>query len=319
MRPLLLVLDDWEGQIEASPCWAEIKGSVDIRFLDQPIINVNESELISVSFLMAMRERTALNDAVFSKLPNLKLVLQTGGHTYHLDRDAAEKRGISVALGRKVTAPQIAVPELTIAMALGLMHLIPESQIAMREGKWPLLTGRTLANKRLGILGLGRHGSKVAHLAKSAFNMEVMAWDRPGSKSAGTASIPRISLDELLQTSDLISIHLKLSEESRGLLNLERLKKMKPGAILINTSRGAIVDEQALVEFLRSGHLGGAGLDVFTDEPLDPRSPLRTFPNVIATPHIGWTVKEVFQEFAQIACTQLQQFMQGTLDATELV
>jgi D-3-phosphoglycerate dehydrogenase / 2-oxoglutarate reductase len=317
MKPLLLVLDDWEGQIEASPCWSELKGSVDIRFLSQPISMVSESDLISVSFLMTLRERTVLNEAVFSKLPNLKLVLQTGGHAYHVDTGAAEKRGISIALGRKVKAPQIAVPELTIAMALGLIHLIPESQFAMRDGKWPLLTGRTLAGKRLGILGLGRHGSKVADLAKSAFNMEVMAWDRPGSNNASTASIPRLSLDELLRTSDLISIHLKLSEESKGLLNADRLKKMKPGAILINTSRGAIVDEQALIEELRSGHLGGAGLDVFTNEPLDPHSPLRTFPNVITTPHIGWTVEEVFQEFAQIACTQLKQFMQGTLDVTE--
>jgi D-3-phosphoglycerate dehydrogenase len=319
MKPLLLVLDDWEGQIKASPCWSAIRDSVDIRFLDQPIGTVEDSEFIPVTFLLALRERTVLDAAVFARLPNLKLILQTGGHAYHLDTAAARERGITIALGRKVKAPQIAVPELTIAMALGLMHLIPQSQIGMREGEWPLLMGRTLAGKRLGILGLGRHGTRVAQIAKTAFHMEVVAWDRPGSNNANASSIPRLSLYELLRTSDLISIHLRLSDESRNLLDAEQLRKIKKGAVLINTARGAIIDELALIDLLKTGHLGGAGLDVFAHEPLDPKSPLRTFPNVIVTPHIGWTVQEVFQEFAQIACTQLRQFLDGELDPSELI
>jgi D-3-phosphoglycerate dehydrogenase len=204
-------------------------------------------------------------------------------------------------------------------MMLGLMHLVPQAQQAMRAGEWPLLTGRTLKGRRLGILGLGRHGNNVAHIAKTAFNMEVVAWHREGGSAAAPGDIPRLPLDELLQTSDVVSIHLRLSPESTGLLDAKKLQAMKPGSILVNTSRGAIVDETALIEALTHGPLGGAGLDVFTNEPLSPDSPLRSLNNVMLTPHIGWTVEEVFAEFAEIACTQLLQYLDGSLAVSELI
>jgi len=319
MKPLLLILDDWEGLIAASPHWEKLKEQVEIKFLDKPILSVPESEITDTVFLMPLRERTALTEQVFAKLPKLKLILQTGGHAYHIDTDAAQKRGITIALGRKVKAPLNSVPELVYAMMLGLIHKVPTAQPAMHKGEWPLVTGRTLAGKRLGILGIGRHGSKVAHIAKAAFNMEVVAWDRPGSKNANTDNIPRISLDELLKTSDIVSIHLRLSPESENLLNGEHLSKMKKGSILINTSRGAIIDETALVHVLKNGPLASAGLDVFAHEPLPADSPLRSLPNVILTPHIGWTVEEVFEEFATIASTQLLDYLQGKLASSELL
>ncbi|MFI5150804.1 MAG: 2-hydroxyacid dehydrogenase [Bacteroidia bacterium] len=148
--------------------------------------------------------------------------------------------------------------------------------------------------------------------------MEVVSWARPGSTNAGSDNIPRLPLDELLQTSDVLSIHLRLSPESKELLNRERLLRMKQGTILINTSRGEIVNESALIECLRSGHLSGAGLDVFVKEPLPPDSPLRQLDNVMLSPHIGWTVEEVFREFSQIASTQLLQYLNGTLPESEL-
>ena len=319
MKPQLLILDDWEGLIAKSPCWERLKNVVDISFLPVPIEMVSNSELSGIDFLMAVRERTALTEQVFARLPRLKLVLQTGGHAYHVDQAAAQKRGITIALGRRIKAPLASVPELTMAMMLGLMHLIPQAQQAMRSGEWPLLTGRTLNGRRLGILGMGRHGSNVARIAKTAFNMEVLAWDRPGGKPANPSEITRLQLDELLRTSDVISVHLRLSPESTGLLNAERLQSMKPGSILINTSRGAIVDEAALVNALINGPLAGAGLDVFTNEPLSPDSPLRSLNNVMLTPHIGWTVEEVFAEFAEIACTQLLQYLEGNLPVSELL
>jgi len=319
MKPLLLILDDWEGLIAASPVWAGLNDQVEVKFLGCPIAVAADELLSRVSFLMAMRERTALTEQVFVRLPQLKLVLQTGGHAYHIHQEAAQKRGIAVALGRRIKAPLAAVPELTIAMMLGLMHLIPQAQQAMRSGEWPLLTGRTLKGRRLGILGTGRHGSNVARIAKSAFGMEVVAWARPGNTNSTLDDIPRLPLDELLRTSDVVSIHLRLSRESTGLLNEERLKSMKKDAILINTARGAIVDEAALIEILKNGHLAGAGLDVFTKEPLPADSPLRSLNNVLLTPHIGWTVEEVFEEFAEIACTQLNQFLQGALPESELL
>jgi phosphoglycerate dehydrogenase-like enzyme len=318
MKPLLLVLDDWEGLIEASPCWEKIKEQVEIRYLNKPISSVASSEIANATFLMALRERTALTEEIFSKLPNLKLILQTGGHAYHIDTNAANKRGITIALGRKIKAPLSSVPELTYAMMLGLVHKVPMALAAMRKGEWPLLTGNILAGKQLGILGIGRHGTRVAQIAK-AFNMDVMAWDRPGSKNTKADGIPRLSIEELLKTSDIVSIHLRLSPESEKLIDAEKLALMKKGAILINTSRGAIIDESALVQALQKGPLAGAGLDVFAHEPLPADSPLRSLPNVILTPHIGWTVKEVFEEFAQIASKQLSDYLNGKLDSSELL
>jgi phosphoglycerate dehydrogenase-like enzyme len=319
MKPLLLILDDWEGLVRASPAWAGLNALVDIRFLGTSIDDATDEQLSSVNFLMAIRERTALTEQVFARLPQLKLILQTGGHAYHIDREAAQKRGITIALGRRIKAPLASVPELTIAMMLGLVHLIPQAQRAMRAGEWPLLTGRTLKGRRLGILGIGRHGGNVARIAKTAFGMEVVAWARPGSTNNEMDEIPRLPLDELLRKSDVVSIHLRLSKESTGLLNADRLKTMKKDAILINTSRGAIVDEQALIEVLKTGQLAGAGLDVFVHEPLPIDSPLRSLNNVLLTPHIGWTVEEVFEEFAEIASTQLLQFLQGTLPDSEML
>jgi phosphoglycerate dehydrogenase-like enzyme len=319
MVPLLIILDDWEGCIQASDCWERVKGLVEIKFLKESILTANDADIERAQFLLAIRERTTLDEAVFKRMPVLKLILQTGGHAYHIDTAAAKDHHILIALGRRVKAPLVSVPELTFAFALSLMHQLHRGNQAMHHGQWPLFTGRTLSNRRLGILGLGRHGSRVAQIAGSAFNMEVVAWDRATHTYDIHEAIPRLPLDELLETSDVVSIHLRLSRESTGLLNKEKLEKMKPGSILINTSRGAIVDENALVEVLTNGPLGGAGLDVFTEEPLAIDSPLRRLDNVILTPHIGWTVEEVFEEFAQIACTQLIEHLAGTLAESELL
>jgi len=319
MKPLLIILDDWEGRIQASVCWNQLKDWVEIRFLRESIGRTSDSEIEQAQFLMALRERTALNEQVFRRMPELKLVLQTGGHGYHIDVAAAQKQNIAIALGRRVKSPLISVPELTFAFILGLIHKVHHGNKIMQNGGWELLTGHTLSKRRLGILGLGRHGSGVAHIASTAFNMEVVAWDRSGNGFDTNNGFKRLPLDELLETSDVVSIHLRLSKESTGLVNKERLAKMKPGAILVNTSRGAIVDETALAEALTNGSLAGAGLDVFAEEPLAIDSSLRKLDNVILTPHIGWTAEEVFEEFAQIACTQLLEYLKGTLASSELL
>jgi len=319
MKPLLIILDDWEGRIQASACWNQAKELVEIKFLKEPIESAEDAEIEQAQFLMVLRERTTLDERVFKRMPDLKLVLQTGGHAYHIDTSAAQKQNIVITLGRRVKAPLISVPELTFAFALSLIHKVHQGNITMHNGQWQLFTGRTLSKRRLGILGLGRHGSRVAEIARTAFNMEVVAWDRAANTYDTSSTIKRLPLDELLETSDVVSIHLRLSKESTGLMNKERLEKMKAGAILINTSRGAIVDENALIEVLTKGSLAGAGLDVFTGEPLATDSPLRKLDSVILTPHIGWTVEEVFEEFAQIACTQLVEYLNGTLAKSELL
>jgi D-3-phosphoglycerate dehydrogenase / 2-oxoglutarate reductase len=319
MKATLLVLDDWEGYIANSPCWIELKELIDIRFLTEPISSIPDSELKEVKFIMALRERTALTEQVFIRLPHLKLILQTGGNAPHIDQQAAWKRNISIAIDKNSKAIHTSVPELTMALILGTMHLIPQAQQAMRSGTWPLLTGRTLNRRRLGILGMGTEGSSVAYIAKNAFNMEVVTWARPGSHTKLPADIPGLALEELLHTSDVVSIHLLLSPESSGLLDAERLQSMKKGSVLINTSRGRIVDEEALIGALTNGPLAAAGLDVFVTEPLPHNSPLRKLDNVMLSPHIGWTVEEVFEDFAQTASKQLIQYLQGKLAASDLL
>jgi phosphoglycerate dehydrogenase-like enzyme len=209
------------------------------------------------------------------------------------------------------------VPELTFALAIDALRMIPAAHRSMVEGRWQPFLGRTLRGRTLGILGFGRHGSTVARIAH-AFGMHVLAWQRTPETTA-VDDVELVSLDELLRRSDVVSIHLKLSDESRGLLGAEQLALMKPGSVLVNTSRGAIVDEPALIEALSSGPISAAGLDVFAQEPLPADSPLRSLPNVVLTPHIGWTVEEVLVEFADLAADQLEAYLAGRLQRSELL
>lgn len=314
-HPLLLVLDDWEGCLASSPGVARMRELAEVHVLRGPLHEHPAAERARVDAVLAVRERTRFDTATFDLLPNLRLLLQSGGHAYHLDAAEARRRGIVVTLGRRSQCPRAAVPELTFALIIGALRHLPEAIRRMDSGEWPALTGRTLAGKRLGLLGTGRHGSRVAGIAR-AFGMEPMAWARPGSAGADPA-IPRLPLTELLATSDVVSLHLTVSEQTRGILDRERLHGLKPRSVLVNTSRGALIDEEALVEALREGPLAAAGLDVFTHEPLPAESPLRSLPNVMLTPHLGWTVEEVLQEFAAIGAEQLRDFLNGTLAPQE--
>jgi phosphoglycerate dehydrogenase-like enzyme len=318
MGPRLLVLDDYEGRVAGAPAMARLRDLAEVTVLDRPLTDDDLAGLADVRVLMAIRERTRLDGGLLDRLPRLELVLQTGGHAYHLDEAAATARGIVVALGRRARMPSAAVPELTFGLMIAVLRHIHPLAAELAQGAWPPAVGGTLAGRTLGILGLGRHGRPVARIA-AAFGMRVLAWDRTGSSAAADPAVERLPLDELLGRSDVVSVHLRLSPESRGLLDAERLGRMRPGAVLVNTARGAIVDEGALVEALRSGRLAGAGLDVFATEPLPADSPLRGLPNVVLTPHVGWRVDEVFHEFAEIAAEQLAAWLGGRLAAGEVV
>jgi phosphoglycerate dehydrogenase-like enzyme len=320
MRPRLLVLDDVEGRMAGAPAMAGLRELAEVTVLDRPLRAGDLDGLAGVRVLLAIRERTRLDDALLERLPDLELVLQTGGHAYHVDREAAARRGIVVALSRRAQMASASVPELTFGLMLAVLRRIHPLAAELAAGHWPPAMGRTLAGRTLGILGLGRHGRPVARIA-GAFGMTVLAWDRdPGRAYANEEPVAeRLPLDELLARAEVVSVHLKLSPSSTGLLDRDRLARMRPGAILVNTARGAIVDEQALVEALRSGHLAGAGLDVFSTEPLPADHPLRTAPNVVLTPHIGWKVEEVFAEWAEIAAEQLAAWLDGRLPAAEVL
>ena len=316
-RPRLLVLDDREGRIEAAPAMERLRALADAEVLRTPLSDVADADLRDVRVVLAIRERTRFDAQTLARLPALELILQTGNHAYHVDTEAAERQGVQIVLQRGGTAGKAAVPELTFALMIAAIRDFPLAQRSLADGQWPDLVGRCLAGRRLGLLGMGRHGARVARVGE-AFGMDAVAWARPGS-SAADDGIPRLELDELLATSDVVSIHLRLSDESRGLLDRRRLGHCKPGAVLVNTARGAIVDEAALADVLRDGPLAAAGLDVFATEPLPADSPLLALPNVVLTPHVGWTVEEVFDEFAAIAADQLEAYLADRLDPAELM
>ena len=316
--PKLLVLDDYEGQLAIAPAMKRLRELADVTILNYPLAADDMHQLKRFQVLLTLRERTQLDENLFKFCENLEIVLQTGGHAYHLDKTAANKRGIVVALGRRVTRPMVVVPELVFGFMLGLIRKIYPLTTQMSNGEWPLSMGSSLAGRTLGILGYGRHGRPVARIAK-AFDMNVMAWDRGSSYSSDDLGVVRLPLDDLLASSDIVSIHLRLSDESRGLINRDRIAKMKSGSFLINTSRGAIVDEDALVEALRKKRIAGAGLDVFAVEPLSASSSLRRLPNVLLTPHIGWQVNDVLHEFVKVAVDQLSMWLEGSLSRKEVL
>ena len=315
----LLVLDDYEGELAKAPAMIRLRQRADVTILDHPLAVDDYHKLAGYDVLLTLRERTKMDDRFFDACTDVQLILQTGGHAYHVDDEAATKRGIVVALGRGAKKPMVVVPELVFGLMIGLVRKIYALNAELQAGGWSESIGGALAGRTLGILGYGRHGQPVARLAQ-AFNMNVIAWNRTGSAlKVDEFGVERFDLDTLLGVSDIVSIHLKLSDESRGLMSREKLWKMKQGALLINTARGAIVDESALIDALRENHLGGAGLDVFEVEPLPASSPLRTLPNVLLTPHIGWKVSTVLHEFVAIAADQLDAWLDGQLPASNLL
>ena len=318
-KPALLILDDYEGELARAPATEHLRQLSSVTILDRPLEQTDNLLLQNTQIILALRERTRLDAAFFERCPNLRLVLQTGGHAYHIDRQAASTHGIIILLGRRVTKPMVVVPELVFGLLLGLVKHIYPLTTKMRQGQWPQQIGGSLAGRTMGILGYGRHGKPVARLAE-AFGMKVIAWNRSReSPLVDEFGVQRLPLEVVLSSADVISIHLRLSDESRNLLNAARLAKLKPSALLINTSRGAIIDEVALIEALRGKRLAGAGLDVFATEPLPASSPLRSFPNVLIAPHVGWQVSDVLHEFITIAADQLAQWRAGTVNNAEIL
>ena len=259
--------------------------------------------------VVATRERTRFTRTLLQQLPNLQIIAQTGNHAYHIDLAAAEERQVIVAKAAGGFCRSAA--ELAIGLMIAVMRQIPSVDREVKLGRWPMPMTRVLHGKTLGIVGLGHVGRHVAKIA-TAFEMKVLAWGRRVTpEAAKLVGAERRELDDLLSSSDIVSIHATLNEETRGLIDAKRLGLMKPTVYLINTARGPIVDEAALCAALSSGQVAGAGLDVFDEEPLPPGHPLTKMSNVVLTSHLGWPTDEMYAQFADAAADVLLAYLDG--------
>jgi phosphoglycerate dehydrogenase-like enzyme len=301
------VLDDIHQAYDSLPAIQRLREQAEVRIFTEPF--GRPEVLRGLDALIANRERTRFTRELLEQLPDLRIIAQTGGHAYHVDFEAARERGIVVA--RASAGPSTGAAELTLGLMLALTRHVSSSDAAMKRGEWPTPLGRELHGRTLGIVGLGNVGGLVAKLAQP-FGMRLLAWSpslTPERAQARGAELRE--LDLLLQESDVVSIHVSLSPASRGLIDGRRLGLIKPSAYLINTSRGPIVEEAALVEALKSGRLAGAGLDVFDEEPLPAGHPLTALPNVVLTPHLGWPTDIAYGRFAEAAVKALLDYLDG--------
>lgn len=306
----IIVLDDYQGVALQLADWSRLQAQGRVEVCGDHIADSEElvQRLSSYDVVVLMRERTALPAPVIDRLPNLKLVVTTGRRNPVLDLDACRRHGVVVC---NTTSPAGSTVEHTWALLLGLCRHLVEEAANVREGRWQSTLGRDLAGKTLGILGLGRIGTEVAKVAQ-AFGMDVVAWSRSLTpERAAEAGVDAAPFDEVLGRADVVSIHLVLGDETRGLLGERELRLMRPGSLLVNTSRGPIVETDALVKALQDGHLGGAAVDVFDTEPLPADHPMRRAPRLLATPHLGYVTERVYRVFYGEAVEDIEAFLAG--------
>jgi phosphoglycerate dehydrogenase-like enzyme len=259
--------------------------------------------------IVAMRERTRFPQEVLGRLPNLRLLVSTGPGNAAIDVPAAGELGITVCGTGYVSHP---TAELTWALILGAARNLTGEANSMTNGGWQLSVGTGLHGKTLALLGLGRQGTLVARIGQ-AFGMATIAWSQNlTAERAAEHGVRAVTKRELFAEADVLSIHLALSERTRGLVGAAELRLLKPTAILVNTSRGPIVDEPALIDVLRAGNIGGAALDVFNIEPLPSGHPLRTLPHTLLTPHIGYVTRDLYETFYRDAVEDIAAFRSGS-------
>lgn len=290
------VLDDYQNVAMTSADWSPVTSRADVTVFSDHVADPDElvDRLAPFDVVFVMRERTPLPRSVIDRLPRLRMIASTGPFNASIDMDAAAEAGIHVGTTGGTVASTV---ELTWALILAASrHLVAERR-SVADGGWQTTVGRELDRRVLGVLGLGRIGRRVSHIG-AAFGMDVVAWSQNLTpEAAAEAGVRYLSRDEFFGTADVVSVHLKLSERSRGLVGAAELAAMKPTALLVNTSRGPIVDEPALIAALRSRSIAGAALDVFDTEPLPADHPLRTLDNVLATPHIGYVADRPYRIF----------------------
>ena len=310
----IAVLDDWQGVARANADWARLEARADVTFFADAFADEDDAaaKLAVFDIVLSMRERTPLPGSLINRLTKLRMLGMTGARNASLDTEACTARGIPVCCTQGGGYADSATSELALGLLLAAARGIPAGDANMRSGKFQqgIPVGIGLAGKTMGIIGLGRLGGYMAAYCQ-ALRMDVIAWSTNlTDERAAEIGVKRVTKDELMSRSDAISIHLVLSPRSRGLVGAADIARMKPGAILINTSRGPIVDGAALVAALQERRIVAA-LDVFDSEPLPVTDPLRSVPNTVLMPHLGYGVQETWDNFYPQMLENALAFLDG--------
>ena len=308
----IAVLDDYLRLSQTVADWSPLKGSCEVTVFDRPLVLPDEAARVLQPFdvICTLRERMPIGDDLLGRLPNLKMIAITGLYNRTLDVAAALKRGIVVSYTELRGTYRKATSELTWGLIFAVARHIPHEACRMREGGWQSTVGVTLAGRTLGLLGLGRQGRHVVPVGK-ALGMNIIAWSQNlTAEKAAEAGVTRVEKDELFRRSDVLSVHLVLGERTRGIVGARELALMKRTAILVNTARGPLIDEEALIKTLQE-RIAGAGLDVFAREPLADDSALRKLPNVVLMPHQGHNVREFYEVAYADVVENIAAFVHG--------
>ncbi len=307
------VLDDWQGVAPTSADWSRLRARAEITFFDKVFTGEDEAAAALADFdiILAMRERTPFPASLVKRLPRLRLFNMTGARAALIDTAALAARGVTVCYTEGGDSGE-ATAELALGLMLAAARDIPSGDAAIRAGRFQegVRVGFALSGKILGLIGLGRLGTRMAGYGR-ALGMEIIAWSQNlTAEKAAAAGATRVEKDELLACADVVSLHLVLSPRSRGILGATELARMKPGAILVNTSRGPLVDAAALLAAVQSGRLIAA-LDVYDREPPAADDPLRSAPNTVLTPHLGYGSRETFERFHAMSIENVLAFLDG--------
>lgn len=311
------VLDDWQGVAQGAADWAPLQARAEVVFFGEAFADEDDAvrQLADFDIVLSMRERTPLPGSLINRLPKLKMLGMTGWRNLSLDTAACTARGIPVCNTentKTVGFPESATAELALGLLISAARGLAVGDAMIRAGGFQMgvPVGFGLAGKTMGIIGLGRLGGFMASYCK-ALRMNVQAWSQNLTQDkADAAGVKLVSKDELIATSDAISIHVVLSPRSRGLIGAAEIARMKPGTILVNTSRGPIIDEAAMLVALHAGKIVAA-LDVYDREPLPSDHPLRSAPNTVLSPHLGYCVKETWDQFYPQMIENALAFLDG--------
>jgi phosphoglycerate dehydrogenase-like enzyme len=306
--PRIAILDDYQRVATELADWHTLPGEVVV--FSRPFVDEDDvvRSLADFDVLVAMRERTRFPADVLERLPALRLLVTTGPANAAIDVAAARRLGITVSATGYDSSPTV---ELTWALILASVRNLPAEVESVRGGGWQRSVGTGLHGRTLGLLGLGRLGSRVAAVGQ-AFGMDTVAWSQNLTpERAAEHGVRAVGKDELFASSDVLSVHLVLSDRTRGLVGAAELAVMKPTALLVNTSRGPIVDTDALIGAVREKRIGGAAVDVYDIEPLPGDHPLRSLPGVLSTPHIGYVTRELYTTFYRDAVEDIAAFLAG--------